>query len=274
MKTLFRLAFVVSASAVSSVQAASETQQWAREFPVGSEAALQVRNVWGTINVSGYDGDNIVVEVTEVRRARSDRDLERSKENIYLEVEQDGDLVALEVTGPNGRNRSWHCRGCELDIDYTIRVPRSSELYLSTVNDGEIIVEGVEGPINARHVNGPIRIDNAHGCEELSSINGRVDVSFATSPNSDCEIHTINGDMVVRLPESSDLDLAFNLNNGRVRSSLDVSPNQRSPQVEREEDGGRTRYKIRQSTGVRIGNGGALVSFESMNGNVHIKHHD
>lgn len=258
----------------NAAAAVSETDQWQREFDLSQTAKLIVHNVSGSVTVTGYDGDAVIVNATEKRSARSDEMLEKSRDLIYLEIEQSADELILDVTGPEHRRGRNHCRGCELKIEFDIQVPRATELEVATVNDGKINIADVAGPINANHVNGSVVVTGARHCSEISSVNGRLDFEFITAPVEDCEFNTVNGDITVALPTDANASLSFDLFNGKARSDFEVEPRALPATVERDTDHGGTRYRIRKAAGVQLGSGGPTLEFESINGDVSIERTD
>ncbi len=264
----------MAASSWGANRAVSETEQWDREFNLGKQPTLYLRNVYGTIEIVAHDADTILVAATETRRARRQEDLERARDKIFLAVTESDGLLELEVTGPERERRNWHCRYCDLGVDYSIKVPRQTSLDIANVNEGEIRITGVTGLIDAHHVNDSIEIRQAHQCGAVNSVNGQIHIGFAKSPTDDCAIHTINGDMTIALPDQPNINLALNLHNGDVRSDFDVAPRATAAKVEQQRDGSGHRYRISRATGLQLGNGGAELSFDSINGSVRIEHLD
>jgi hypothetical protein len=96
---------------------------------------------------------------------------------------------------------------------------------------------------------------------------------FSRAPLQNCSIETINGDVTLEVPENTSLDVAFDLFNGKVWSELPVGAFELPASVEQTVEDGRTRYRIQQLAGVRIGAGGPVYSVASMNGDLRIRKH-
>ena len=155
-----------------------------------------------------------------------------------------------------------------MDYQFEVTVPPGTQLDVSTVNDGRIDVSGISGMVSASNVNGPISVSEIGNCNDLDSVNGAVDVSFSTAPGQDCSIGTINGDIAISMPDGSGLDVALDLFNGRMTTEFEVDSYALPAQVEQSNDNGRLRYKIQQSAGLRIENGGPTFSISSLNGDI------
>ena len=75
---------------------------------------LIVDNIWGDVVITGTNGSEIEVKARKVFRARSESALEEMEEEVYLDINEEDDLIELYVEGPfrdcDGRTRhrrSW-----------------------------------------------------------------------------------------------------------------------------------------------------------------------
>jgi len=254
-----------------------ETQrEWTERYAVTTaEPVVEIHNIWGDVSIlPGAEGEVSIV-IHEHRSAPTQDLFERSSEIYGIEFHASEQAVLVRV----GEDRqSWHgqdpCRGCRVDATFEVRVPPASSVYASTVNDGRVEIGGIRGAINADNVNGPVTIREAHACETVESINGDVLLAFEGPPDSDCRIHTINGDIRVQVPEGSGLDFAVDLGNGRVTSELPIEPQAIPARVEHTESSGTHQYRIEQATGLRLAGGGAVLQVKSMNGDLRIQKPD
>ena len=250
-----------------------QSKTWTETFPVtAGNPTLNIENIWGDVRVRpGRDGE-IVVTIKELRSAPDQKRFDRSLETLKLNTESDDSGVAFYVGNPD---RNWHgrnpCRDCRVDYQFDVVVPANTQLDVSTVNDGRIDVADVAGSVSAANVNGPISVSGMHICEELNSVNGEVDLGFATPPGDNCSIETINGDITLALPENSGFDVAMDLFNGRMLTQLPVDSLALPAKVEHVEKGGHHQYRIEQHAGVRIGAGGPTFTITSMNGDIRIQ---
>jgi hypothetical protein len=250
-----------------------QSNTWTETFPVtASSPTLDIENIWGDVRVRPGKAGEIVVTISEKRSAPDQERFDRSLETLKLNTESDDNGVAFYV-GTSDRN--WHgknrCRDCRVEYQFDVEVPANARLDVSTVNDGRIDVADIVGSVSAANVNGPISVTGMHGCEALNSVNGEVDIGFATPPGDNCTIETVNGDITLELPENSDFDLAMDLFNGRLLTQLPVDSLALPATVEHTESNGRHQYKIAQQAGVRIGAGGPLFTISSINGDIRIQ---
>jgi hypothetical protein len=262
---------------ISNVGLAAErvekSETWTETFPVTTDKpSLEIDNIWGDVNVRPGKSGEIQVTIQERRSAPDQRRFERSLDTLRLNTEADDSGVVLYV---GNQDRDWHgrnnCRGCEVNYQFDVVVPVDTQLNVSTVNDGHIDIAGIKGSVSADNVNGPIAVAGMYNCDELNSVNGEVDLDFRTTPAENCNIGTINGDITLKLPEDTGIDVAMDLFNGRLLTQLPVDSLALPAKVEHIEKDGRHQYRIEQHAGVRIGAGGPTFTISSMNGDIRIQ---
>ena len=73
------------------------------------------------------------------------------------------------------------------------------------------------------------------------------------------------------IPDRSSVDLLLDLFNGKVNSDFGLESFSPPATVEQVVDDGRTKYRVQQPAGLRIGAGGPVFSISSMNGDVRVK---
>ena len=260
-------------SVAAAAQSVTESRVWSESFAVsGPEPKLKISNIWGTVRVRPGPDGIITITVDETRSAPDQERFDRSLELLDVDIQSGPDEVSIVVGEPvRGWQRGDSCRGCRADFQFDVTVPAGTKLDLGTVMDGAIDVSGVAGTVSASNVNGPIRAHELSNCENLESVNGELDVSFGKSPASDCDIETINGDITLQLPGGSGLDVSLDQFNGRMESEFAVSPLALPATIEQSSENGGTRYRIQQSAGLRLENGGPMFSISSLNGDVRIR---
>jgi hypothetical protein len=273
MKTTNRsLVLLALLSSVASADDVTEQKTWTQRYPVSSATPrLVVDNIWGSVRVRAGTTPEIVVTVSERRTAPDEEAFQLSQEIITLDVQADTDGVVLTVGDPERRERRVRCRGCRVEYQFDIVVPRGTRIDANTVNDGRIDVAAAGARVSASNVNGPVAITDLHECASIESVNGEVELAFVQAPSTDCRIETINGEITVVLPEGAGLTAALDIINGRVTSDFDLEPLALPAKIEKQEHNGRFGYRIKQLAGVRVGAGGPTFSIASLNGDVRIR---
>ena len=292
MKAIINLILTITLTQLAKAQTFKETIS--KEFPfekVGVENTIFVANINGDIHVMGYEGAKVIVEVSKKINAKTQQRLEAGKKEIQLGVIDRADTMIFYLQG--GCNvfgkQNWKARNfgthnkwtynwegdtnCDTNYDYkldfTIKVPYSVNLVLSTINDGDISVENVNGILKVENINGSIKLKNISREASATTINGDVDIEYSKNPDRPCRFYTLNGDINAWFQKGLTANMAFKSFNGEFYSnvkSLESLPES----VEKEQADGETKYKVNGNR-FKIGNGGALLDFETFNGNVYLK---
>jgi len=251
---------------------------------------LVIANMNGGIQVMSYEGSNVMVEVKKSVSAKTEPRLATGKSEVQLGVIDRADTIILYVAdgchqfARNGRGRNhsgwgdggWNYqsdRGCNLlydyKMDFTVKVPASLNLVVSTINDGNVVVENVSGVVKAGNINGSIRLSRLQSETVANTINGDVDIEYALNPRKECRFYSLNGDINASFQPGLSANLSFDSFNGDFYTNLtrlETLP----AEVQKSERGEGVKYKI-SGNQYKVGSGGPLLDFETFNGNVYLK---
>jgi DUF4097 and DUF4098 domain-containing protein YvlB len=227
--------------------------------------ALHVSLVHGSISVKGSNRKDVLVEV----RPRGDDDseqktaqaggLRRIAQPTAFTVEEENNRVEVSANDPR--------RGCDVFIE----VPARIDLQLSTVNAGDIQVDGVEGDQEISNVNGAITLTRVGGSVVAHTTNGAVNVALTrVTPGKSMAFTTLNGAVDVSLPASTKANLRLRSDNGQLFTDFDFTQ-QAVEMKETHEPNGRTMKEIGKVIGGSINGGGPEFELRSFNGNVYVR---
>ena len=153
-------ALLGAALTATRMQAEAETQSGVDRIVVTLDdpsrpCSVIASMVNGSITVKGYDGKEVIVEA----RAR-EREKERPESGPKrLNISTPGLSVESENNDVRVSTESWaRC------IDLTITVPAHASLKLRAVNDGDIVVTGVDGELD---VDGDVLEESARAAVRL-----------------------------------------------------------------------------------------------------------
>lgn len=295
MKKILALMVTMLLAQLTIAQSFSETIT--KEFSFEKKTAdnaLMIANINGNIKVVGYTGDKILLTIEKTIHAKTQERLEKGKKEIQLGIIDRADTLILYADGPcnqfekkpNDRNRSnWNNKGwsynwsnhdgrsCQESYDYTLnftlQVPSSVHLHLSTINNGDIVVENMKGSVNADNINGSIALSNLVRESSASTINGDVDITYTQNPDKACRFYTLNGDINANFKKDLGASLTFESFNGAFYTNVDHIETLPAV-VEKQKEGNGIKYKVNGNR-YKIGKGGALLDFETFNGNVYLK---
>lgn len=268
MKKTILFCFAV-ASILSGAEGLKHTETVQRTFRAAK--VLDVDNIWGATHVIGYSGQQIQMTAVRTDEAESQEALSRAAREVSLKTdERDGELN-IYPDGPF-RGSSHHSHethpGYHVSFDITVRVPASTTLKLGNVQGG-IDVQGVTGEFDVHAVNGPVELKEIGGFGRVGTVNGKLQVAFTRNPTQPCTFKTVNGPIEVQLHSGLNADLRFKALNGGIFTDFETTSVAGVAGTTERRDG-KFVYRSRGTSSTRIGNGGPVLSFETVNGAIRI----
>ncbi len=269
---------------ISCAQVSTEAQQFREhisktyELKKPEEGVLALYNVVGSVRVEGYSGNKIIIEADKTISAKTEEEVEKGKNEFRAEFVQEGDSVVFYIAEPyrslpgsrgnDGRREILY----KARLDFVVKVPYAINLRVSTVTDGEVSVEDVRGRLNVGNVNGGVKVLKARGASDIHTVNGNIDVTYATNPPQASSYKTINGTVNVTYAGNLSAELEYKSMNGAFFTDfpdVEILPGR---VIKNKEDGnGTTVYKLSKGSSIKIGSGGKIFRFETLNGNIYVK---
>ncbi|HPG06975.1 MAG: DUF4097 family beta strand repeat protein [Lewinellaceae bacterium] len=164
---------------------------------------LTFDNPKGSISVTGYDGNIIVVTAT----ARFNQKDSKTQNDWKLTYDQQETNVIL------------YCNAQGNTIDVDIKIPRHFTLQLRSRDNGDVIVIRINGAIEVDNAQGSIMLDNISGSAILNSVYGNITARFKeVNPDDPIMATTIEGDIELSLPEATHANLKLNTSRGNIIS--------------------------------------------------------
>jgi hypothetical protein len=240
--------------------------------------SLDIRAIKGSIHVTGYDGNEVQLEARRTTDADSEADRRSADQDVRLDVSEGAPRIAIavhELTWPLcGDSGPWNSDGkrrrYDVRFDFTVRVPHNTELYLCTINGGDIRVDGTTGDFDVSNINGRITMTGIRGSGRATTVNGPVNVTFLESPRTASMFKTINGDVDLTFSASLAADFSMKTMHGDLLTDFDVE-RLAGPVAAAERRDGRYIYRSGGFTRVRVGGGGPVITLETLNGDVRLR---
>jgi DUF4097 and DUF4098 domain-containing protein YvlB len=279
-------AFAACITVATLVAFESDEQQKPAPAPAPSPAPEKISVPWsdpsrpgrlivqlttGSIHVKGYEGKEVIVETrTEEDDHDHDRGHDRDRAGLRripntssgLTIEEEHNEMRISAQ-PNK------------DITLNIQVPTRTVLKLGTVNEGDIVVDRVEGEMELSNTNGEVTATNVAGTAVVHTVNGDVKVSFlrvvAGKPMS---FTTLNGDVDVSLPADIKADVRLDSGQGEIYTDfpIDMMPVTLQRTVEDNRgQGGKYRIKVEKAMVGKVNGGGVEYTFRTFNGDIHLR---
>lgn len=245
----------------------------------GKPGTLRVNLINGSINVVGYSGKDVVVDIvaTGNRRGRNDdgdRDRNRDRDQgASAGMKRINAGNPLDISAREKNNTvNIEANSINQPIDLTIKVPQQFNLRIGTVNHGEISVDNVSGELEVNNVNGAIELTNVSGSAVANTVNGVVKASFK-SVNADTPMafSTLNGNVDVTFPANAKLNVKLKSDRGDMYSDFDIDVDKTQSKVNRTNQNGMYRVSIDDWVQGKINGGGREIMMKNMNGNIYIR---
>jgi hypothetical protein len=280
--TSFKAAIAAAALAVCASTARAEVTstrmlEESVRVPGAGAPVVIVKNVFGSIRVSTHDRETVDMTATETVHGDLQADIARARAEVELRTESEEGRVAFRVRrigDDRDFGNHWdgnHWDGYRIEYAIEVRVPRDAGVELSTVNNGEIVVDGVRGDFVVSNVNGAVRLTGLRGAGRISTVNGPVEASFERAPATATQFKTVNGKIEVTFPPDLAADLDFKTMHGQFYTDFDVQTLARAPETERRRDGDRLVIRTQRASVLRVAGGGPALSFETLNGSVYVR---
>jgi len=117
-----------------------------KEYDVNSDALLKVDNRYGNLNLTSWDGNQVLIEVHIKTNGNVEEKVQKKLDEISIDFEASKSMVSAKTIFNNNRN-SWGWGGrnkVNMQINYTIKLPVKNSVHLS--NDyGSIILDRIDG---------------------------------------------------------------------------------------------------------------------------------
>jgi hypothetical protein len=209
----------------------------------------------GAIDAVPASGSEVEVVAHKHARKSDPRDV-----RIEVVENKDGVTICAVYPGPGnscepGSDHS-HTRNNDVVVDFRVRVPRGVRLVAQTVNGG-IDADGLEGPVEARTVNGSVRATSTQTVT-ATTVNGSVSAEVGSASWDDqLDFSTVNGAITVIFPDDVSADIDASTLNGTISSDFPLT----------------VRGKIgRRHVSGRIGEGrGGSLALSTVNGSIRLR---
>ena len=262
----------LASSSPRMLQAATSQQTPADQVTVplsdpSQPGLIDVGVVHGSITVRGTSRKDVLVTArpeTDRPSRRYDPDatgMRRIPQSAGFRITEDANRIKVSS---DSHNRP---------ITFEIEAPARTNLKLSTVNGGEILVENIEGELTVNNTNGGITLNNVAGTVKAGTTNGDVRASLTRVTGAkEMAFRSHNGTVDVTLPPTTKANLRMRSDNGDVYSDFDVQLAPSAPVVQ-ESGSSNGRYRISRNRSIvgAINGGGPEFDLRTFNSNVYVR---
>lgn len=232
----------------------------------GQPGKLEISIVRGSISVTGYDGQEVIIryntdEDDDKNRVTQDGLRRISNNSAGFEATENKNTVRINGASPMR------------EIDFEISVPRNFSLHLSTVNSGDLTLENINGEMELSNVNGDITLQNISGSALVNTVNGDITATFNSVDGSKpMAFSNLNGDIDITLPANAKLTAKMKSEWGEVFTDFEMDVRRSDTNV-KSSDSRDGVYKVSVNNWIygNINGGGPEYLFKSMKGDIYIR---
>ena len=282
MYTYFTWMLLMSVS-ISNTFAQSHIETINRTLTFTNDSKAYVvfaENINGFVEVSPSNSEEVKLEAEVEISGENQKIVDQGKREVKLisKVLKDTILIYVECPAINyyrhDRKRRFSYNSVDIDYDFNVdiklKIPSKAMADISTINDGDVIINNHQGKIKASNVNGNISISEANQILKAVTVNGDIDITCKQTPEEEVEFKTINGDIRIQYPEKLSANLKFKSFNGEFFTDYQVVKYLPGKLITNKSKTKGSTYKIEGYTIVQVGEGGVPINMESFNGNVYI----
>ncbi len=256
-----------------------------KEFSFKSQSLenlIVVDNVYGSIEVEGYNGNAIKVVVDKTIKGFNTRSLEQGKKEIGVKFAEKGNYIYIYLDSPytlfdleTGRfshNERNSRRNYNYLLNFKIKVPMKTNIELKAINNGNIYVKNINAnQIVVNNINGAITLDNVSGQTYANALNKDINITYSVNPENESSYRSLNGDINIMLKEKLNATISFKTLNGNFYTNFETS--KLNPETSLKETNSRkgVKYKLSSKERFKIGKGGVKLNFDVLNGDVTVK---
>ena len=253
---LFFLGFIFFAAWLNqtTVRGNGIREEFQQTYTLSPAGSVRLNNINGGIEIKVWDKNE--VEVDAVKHA----DDKSMMDQLKIVVDATRDTVDIDTKYPENSN-THNDEGPS--VEYTITVPSGANLdRIKTIN-GEIEISGVQGKIDASTINGTVRASGINNECQLETVNGKIDAGFVSlKSEADVTLKSVNGSIVANFPSGIGARIKAKTVSGKISNDFGLVSS-----YEKDKD---SFVKVGDSIDGKIGDGGANVDAETVNGSIKI----
>jgi hypothetical protein len=248
------LSLALTALMASTGALADVTQEERFEFPLDAGGRINLENINGDVRITGGTGD--IVEIVAKKKAKTQEYLD----GMEILIDATDEAIFIETDHPDSEGwLNWGNSGGG-SVTFVLNVPADVVLdTIETVN-GDVVISGISGDVNAETVNGNVEVSDLSANAGLETVNGNLDAVFLHfRGDQKAEISTVNGKASVSLPADAGFSVEAETINGSINADdfgLEVEKG----------------FVGRNCEG-EVGDGSASLALETVNGSIRIRNH-
>jgi DUF4097 and DUF4098 domain-containing protein YvlB len=224
--------------------------------------SLSIRNNEGSIKVTGYNGNNVIIEASfEGKPDNSSKaGLKRINDrSLNLEAEENDNNIRISDII------------VDFKVDFDIKVPYSFSLNINSLDDGDIELHNISGEFVLNNNSGNIFLFNVSGSAVASSLDGNITAQF-NKVNTDLPMKftTLSGKIDLTLPPQLKATLDLRSEFGDILTDINLDIDNKGILKESSKNGLK-RFTLESSITGKLNGGGQRITLKALDGNIYIR---
>ncbi len=244
---------------VSALYAAKETKTVKKDVDFISDGKVSVSTVNGNIEIDTWNKPSVQVYADITVKSSSIHYANEIMDRVKINVDRVDDRLVVSADYPrkNSNFFDWiFGKRVNVSVSFRVTVPIRSNLKLKTVNGG-IAAHKVEGSVRMESTNGGLKGEDLTGDLYAKTVNGSIRIIADPKPdNGEITLKSVNGGIMLYMPEDVKATLDASSVNGGIRSDFDISIS--------------GKYSSKKAHG-SINGGGVRVRISTVNGGISIR---
>ncbi len=218
MKTRVLTAAIIllTSGAAFAQRPVSRTFSSDQVFGLAPNGTFYLENPSGNVVIYGKDTPNVEAMLFKTIEGADKTAVEEGRRQTTLIVGGDDNGRSVRTVIVPGSTRGWTAT-----VAWRIGLPRTANVRILTRSGDHIRVSGMRAGVQVKNFNGSIHLDDVVGAAIVESVNGSI---FYQSPQlrNNVLLSTVNGNVTVTVPQSSDFRWVAETIKGDIRTNLPV----------------------------------------------------
>jgi len=136
-----------------------------KEYTVNADALLKVNNNYGNLNITSWNGNNVLIEVHIKTNGNNEEKVQQKLNEITIDFDASSSMVYAKTIFNSSKRWGWNWgrnNNVSMQINYTIKVPIKNSINLSN-NYGNIYLDRIDGHAKINCDYGRLEIGELHG---------------------------------------------------------------------------------------------------------------
>ena len=234
----------------------------------GEIGLLKVDLRGGSISISGYSGNEVVVNAEIINHPTKEDDEKKSPDGL---TRIPSNTMNFSIAEKNNKvyveYNDW-----KRDMKLDIKVPEKFNLALDSHNGKMITVEGVSGEMEVESHNGHVELNNIAGSAIVSSHNGHIVANFkSVKSDTPMAFSSYNGKIDITLPANTAINTKLQTRKGEIYTDFDMEIIKVAPQKHSRNENGIFEIKIDDWVHGKVNGGGSEMMMKTRNGNIYLR---